>query len=351
MDQFSFSPSGKPVAIAISPDSTLISAITNDGSVHVWDIQTARQIHSLNLDVRTVRNCALAFSPSGKFLAASCDYSICIWKLGLGKPISMHTFSSDSLLISRIAFNSSETQVAVSNCDDVDFVGAAACFSLNDEEVSEVNVPGYIQSLRWDGKLFVVDVYQTTDCSGKGRAFKTIGIEPNDTLFEFDMTTCEASGYPIRSPDGRLMSVGSGGFGSNVDVYGTNTEGICYTIVPASPTHPVVAFSADSTLIACGGLHVMGGGSGENPVEVRKAEDGMLLKVLQVPGFMHQLQFSPSSKVLAAWSFSGPGNNFYDMNTFNLVGEAEIAGKLTAMSKDSRYFARAGDELTVLRLP
>lgn len=67
-------------AVTVSPDSTQVAACAADGTVQVWDIQSARKLRTLGS--KGERMSALAFSPDGKLLATLSRYGRCdVWNL------------------------------------------------------------------------------------------------------------------------------------------------------------------------------------------------------------------------------------------------------------------------------
>jgi WD40 repeat protein len=72
------------LAVAFSPDSKLLASASNDETVRVWEVATAKEVLRLPGSSRRVRT--IAFSPTDKILAAAGEGgTIALWDLGTGK--------------------------------------------------------------------------------------------------------------------------------------------------------------------------------------------------------------------------------------------------------------------------
>jgi WD40 repeat protein len=62
--------------LAFSPDSKVLAVALEDGSIHLCDMKTGREIRRLFRAVANPVPSQLAFSPNGRYLAASADENI-----------------------------------------------------------------------------------------------------------------------------------------------------------------------------------------------------------------------------------------------------------------------------------
>jgi WD40 repeat protein len=69
---------GQVFALAFSPDRNVVATAGSNGTIRLWDTQSARQVADLSGHRDSVH--ALAFSPDGLFLAAAAfDGEIRVW--------------------------------------------------------------------------------------------------------------------------------------------------------------------------------------------------------------------------------------------------------------------------------
>jgi WD40 repeat protein len=75
---------GQVMCLAVSPDGKVLASAGNDKTIRLWDLATARPLHTLAGHTGEVL--CLAFSPDGQFLAsASGDRTVKLWEVADGK--------------------------------------------------------------------------------------------------------------------------------------------------------------------------------------------------------------------------------------------------------------------------
>ena len=95
----------KPViAVAFSPDGTMLATASQDGTARLWDVATHRQIGTpMTADSDFVRD--VAFSPDGKILAtASNDGTARLWDVATHRQIGT-PMTADSKPVTAVAFS------------------------------------------------------------------------------------------------------------------------------------------------------------------------------------------------------------------------------------------------------
>jgi WD40 repeat protein len=71
------------LALAVSPDKTLVASAGSDKTIIVWDLRNGKQL--FNLKKHSAWIFCLAFSPDGRFLASgSADGNVWVWDIRRG---------------------------------------------------------------------------------------------------------------------------------------------------------------------------------------------------------------------------------------------------------------------------
>jgi len=86
-----------------SPDSRLVAALSSDWHVGIWDRESGRLLHALEVTPGLFTdNAALAFSPDGRRFAFSAGQEASLWDVSTGAPIK--TWRLPPGLVDRLAF-------------------------------------------------------------------------------------------------------------------------------------------------------------------------------------------------------------------------------------------------------
>ena len=90
--------------MTISPDGKTLASASQDGTAKLWDLTTARFLHTLRGHASEV-NC-VAFAPDGQTLAtASDDRSVKFWDPNIGHAKSTPTLIGLSMPVHRVEFS------------------------------------------------------------------------------------------------------------------------------------------------------------------------------------------------------------------------------------------------------
>lgn len=81
--------------VAWSPDGGLIIGASTEGALRVWDVRTRRELRSFEGIPREVND--IAWSPDGRFIAASFDNEVAIWEQEIGMLKSRLTAHRESV--------------------------------------------------------------------------------------------------------------------------------------------------------------------------------------------------------------------------------------------------------------
>ena len=74
---------GPVLGVAYSPDGKLVADASYDHSIKIWEVETAKLLHTLQMDNPVYR---VAFSPDGKLLATSSITQVIGWDVATGQP-------------------------------------------------------------------------------------------------------------------------------------------------------------------------------------------------------------------------------------------------------------------------
>jgi WD40 repeat protein len=107
---------GMPIVlgVAFSPEGTRLVTFASDGSTHMWDPTTGRQLACLARDYFVNQ---VVFSPDGTKLAATCRNGMAalMWDLTTGRPLPQ--LIHDGVVV-QVAFSSDGTRIATASADN-----------------------------------------------------------------------------------------------------------------------------------------------------------------------------------------------------------------------------------------
>lgn len=260
-------------SISFAPDGKMIAAGGDDGSVHVWDTATGKELYKLKGHTGIIRS--VAFSPDGKLLLSAgqdATDAVKLWNTVTGKLVA--------------TFSGGDRWFAVFRPDGKALCVGSAIKDISSQETSTVldDGPNLCGAFSPDGTLFAggnsnrLQIWDTStgkvlkDLAQDGKAFWSVAF----------------------SPDGKLLA--SGGLTSGVKLFDVpNRKALEVASIGGDRSVRSVVFSPDSTLLAAAGER---GGVGIWNV----ASGKIIARVPTAEGQGQAVAFTPDGRVLAAAS-------------------------------------------------
>jgi len=317
-------------SLCINPQLTLIAGSCQDGTVRLWDVDSSRQLYSLNTSAGATPNC-ISFSPDGTLLASVWSNNTCVfWGVKNG---AIHKTVKCPVELSSCSFSPNGSRVAVADFKTVkiiDITSTDESRTFYGHRRPEFKLP----------RVNCVAVDNTNEFVASGGNDKSIKVW---NLFSNELVaTLKGHRSPVQSllfhPDGRHLI--SGSQSNEIIVWSLRDfdlrRQLSYHIEDSNPGnqrywHGRLALNSGGTKIASI--------SNDNEVSILDFRTGDKLCSISTGGMVRDLSFSPddSSLVLAESDCIA----FYNVETGKTQRTIPNSGIATcfAFSDDERYIA------------
>jgi WD40 repeat protein len=256
-------PDNQERSAVLSPDGTLLAAVTNDG-IQLWNVATRTQVTTLpggtvTVEGHTVPNSpgalTVAFSPNGAILAAGTTFGTQLWDVASRKQIGWLPASSGSTLsaVTALAFSPDGALLAtgietsiVSPDDEIQLWDVATRKPVT---MFDAGTDTSVKAVAFspDGRLLAVSTENPLILE-EGKGAELWDVSNHKLITRFLDGTGNSLGVAF-SPDGTMLAVaGTGGAFQLWDLAARTL----ITALSVSTSSPVdaVAFSPDGSLLA-----------------------------------------------------------------------------------------------------
>lgn len=314
------------VAVAFSPDGTLLASGSPDRTIKIWDLATGQEIRSLEGYAEELQE--LYFSADGDLLATSPrEPSITglptLWDARTGRELAQVTGHSDA--VKCLAFTPDSTTL----------ITAAYDTTVKFWDVSALAGTGEGSS-----GLVAISPDSTTQTD------ESAVPEPNATLPDESQAIRTLAGHSMAvwcvafSPDGRILASGSAD--QTIRLWDVSRDALLVTLSGYAGPVCSLAFSPDGSILASG--------SSDNTINLWDATTGRLTSILSGhTGSVGSVAFAPDGRTLASGSADST-IRIWDMSTDALLRTMEEhADAVTslAFSPDGKTLASGSRDGTV----
>ena len=308
--------------MALSLDGTTLAAKNGSfpGKIVLWEVESGKQLQTINLDESDSDVSSIALSPDGKYIgAAREDYSVKIWDASSGEGIiTFEDLQPDGtyyLSQFAVAFSPDSQFILAAGADVIGIWNVTNGTLLNNKETQ--SQPVYYIALSPDQKALasvegtVVFVREISDAEP---------IPFQDEVY--------SSGNVAFSPDGTTIAVGL--FDGSARLWPITEQGARRSFeISDNWWVSAIAFSPDGNTLALGAY---------DKIEVRQTEDGSLINTIS-PGttrYINKLAFSPGGEYLASANYADV-IKLFDASTGRAV--KTYTGNTLAFSPDGKLLA------------
>ena len=327
---------GRATGLAISADGSFIACGNSDGTVHLWNAESGKKLHSLAGHKDEVR--IMAFSSVGSVLASgSFDRTVRLWNTKTGDHLGPHFECTDH--IASLAFDPKGETLAIGLVnDDVELWKIRDMWGFKKVHKLQRRLTGHggpvgcltfhpngrtLASSSSDGSIHLwntkTGAHQHTInghaygahslvYSPDGSVIVSAGWYGDEKVYLWDAVTgthlhafaprTEGVERIVFSPDGRMIASAGGNRDKNVQLWDPKTGRLLRTLTGHTEEVTCAAFSPDGKTLASG--------SRDNKIRLWDAVTGEYQN--QLTGHVHNIYsaaFSPNGVTLASGSGSG----------------------------------------------
>ena len=324
--------------VKFSKDGTQLISVSNDGSFHLWNINTGRYQLSFSLGEHTDWVDVLAFSADSKYLVSNnaLEERARVW--------SVETFTQNAILTTPQQVLGLTFSPDLKKLAGRDFPQAIRVWDATTKEQLSTLQGTDRRPDYWplvfspDGKKILAST-GISELFGDGNEIQLWKTDTGDQLFTLEGHTHGVSEYTF-SPNSIILA--SGGEDGTIILWDVNTGKRLSDLIGHTKHISALAFSADSTTLASGG---------GNEIRLWNVHTGNLIHTVDAVKNVSALAFSPDGKTLTSGSAEGP------IQVWELDPNYEIQATLTGhqgsiyvllFSPDGKTLASGGADGTIL---